>query len=366
MKIGIDARFAGPEGTGIGKYTEKLIEHLQKIDSINSYSIFLKESNWNFLKLNNKNFQKVLADVSWYSIEEQIKMPIIYNRQNLDLLHIPHFNVPLFYKGNFVVTIHDLIHREFTTSDVTTRYKLIFKLKKFGYQKVVNNAIKNSRKIITPSKFVKDQIIETFGIDPAKIVITYEAAEEEYFRSIRHPERSEGSQPLIIYVGNAYPHKNLENLLKAMKLVDQVTLLIVCPRDIFYKRIKLSIDSLGLNAKVKLLGYLRNDVLVKLFKKSTAYIFPSLSEGFGIPGLNAMASKLPVLASDIPILKEVYGKAALYFDPNDPRDIAEKVNKVLSSQKIKNNLVKEGKKQVKKYSWEKMAQETLKVYEESI
>jgi len=184
MKIGIDARFAGPEGTGIGKYTEKLIEHLQKIDSINSYSIFLKESNWNFLKLNNKNFQKVLADVSWYSIEEQIKMPIIYNRQNLDLLHIPHFNVPLFYKGNFVVTIHDLIHREFTTSDVTTRYKLIFKLKKFGYQKVVNNAIKNSRKIITPSKFVKDQIIETFGIDPAKIVITYEAAEEEYFRSI--------------------------------------------------------------------------------------------------------------------------------------------------------------------------------------
>jgi len=151
-----------------------------------------------------------------------------------------------------------------------------------------------------------------------------------------------------------------------MKLVDQVTLLIVCPRDIFYKRIKLSIDSLGLNAKVKLLGYLRNDVLVKLFKKSTAYIFPSLSEGFGIPGLNAMASKLPVLASDIPILKEVYGKAALYFDPNDPRDIAEKVNKVLSSQKIKNNLVKEGKKQVKKYSWEKMAQETLKVYEESI
>src|SRR3990167_7258862 len=99
MKIGIDARFVGPEGTGLGKYTEKLIENLEKIDSINQYVIFLKKSNWDYLRLKNKNFKKVVADVSWYTIAEQLKMPGILKDQNLDLLHIPHFNIPVFYKG---------------------------------------------------------------------------------------------------------------------------------------------------------------------------------------------------------------------------------------------------------------------------
>jgi len=183
MRIGIDARFVGPQGTGLGKYAEKLIENLQKIDSKNKYSIFLKESNWNSLRLANKNFQKILADVSWYSLSEQLKMPNIYSKEKLDLLHVPHFNVPILYKGKFVVTIHDLIHQQFSQTSATTRNALAFQIKKIGYRKIIKHAVYKSQKIITPSKFVKEQVIKTFGLNPAKITVTYEAAEEEYFQN---------------------------------------------------------------------------------------------------------------------------------------------------------------------------------------
>src|SRR3989304_10007166 len=108
MNIGIDARFVGPEGTGLGKYTEKLITNLALLDDKNKYYIFLRKQNWDFLHLEKfTNFEKVLADTPWYTLQEQIKLPKIYQNCNLDLLHVPHFNAPIFYKGKMIVTIHD-------------------------------------------------------------------------------------------------------------------------------------------------------------------------------------------------------------------------------------------------------------------
>ena len=129
LRIGIDARFVGPEGTGLGKYTEQLIENLSQIDHRNHYFIFLKKSNWDYLKLG-KNFKKTLADVPWYSIEEQFKMPKIFASQKLDLLHVPHFNVPILYRGRFVATIHDLIHHHFSEYAATTQNPIVFKIKR--------------------------------------------------------------------------------------------------------------------------------------------------------------------------------------------------------------------------------------------
>lgn len=359
MKIGIDARFVGPEGTGLGKYTEKLIENLQRIDANNNYVIFLREANWSYLNLTSKNFEKKLADIQWYSPQEQFKMPAIYNSQNLDLLHVPHFNVPILYRKKFVVTIHDLIHHHFSQESTTTKNPIIFKFKRMGYKITISNAVKRSQKIIVPSKFVKDEVTNNFKVDPRKIVVTYEAAEEEYFQNVKRQTSNVKRQ--ILYVGNAYPHKNLGKLLDAMGLLDE-KLLIVSPRNVFSKRLETEVKSRDLDAKVKIIGFQEPEELVKILKAGKAYIFPSLSEGFGIPGLNAMAAGVPVVCSDIPTLKEVYSDAAVYFDPKDPADIAQKIKSVVNSPKKIQKLTEKGQHQAKKYSWLKMAHQTLAVY----
>ena len=393
VRIGIDARFVGPAGTGLGKYTEKLIENLKKIDSQNQYFIFLRKENWDYLKLG-KNFKKILADVSWYSLIEQVTLPKIFRSQNLDLLHVPHFNVPIFYnppgfnllglhersefKGEFIVTIHDLIHHQFAETSTTARNLLIFKAKRLAYRQVIAHAIKKSAKIIVPSKNIKEEVISTFRIDPSKVVVTYEAAEEEYFDNQKLETRNPKllneyhiKTPFMIYVGNAYPHKNLEKLLEAFKILTinhkpetrNLKLTLVCSRDVFWQRLAKQVQDQKLNGRVIMTSYIPARELSVLFRQAKAYVFPSLSEGFGIPGLNAMAAKIPVVCSDILTLKEIYGDAALYFDPNDPEDIASKINQVVSDSKIRSRLIDSGLQQVRKYSWQRMAKETLRVYE---
>lgn len=379
MKIGIDARFVGPQGTGLGKYSEKLIENLAKIDSANNYVIFLRSNNWDFLTLP-KNFTKVLADVLWYGVEEQIKLPKIFQSQKLDLLHVPHFNVPIFYRGKFIVTIHDLIHHQFKETSATTKNRLVFSLKRLSYKLIINSAVKRSQKIITPSNFVKTQMVKSFRVDPQKIIVTYEAPEEEYQKNIQHStinnqrllKKFSIKIPFLIYVGNAYPHKNLDSLLQALKILifnsqfSTLNLVIACSRDVFYQRLKVKIEKLNLEKNVILSGYIPSKDLAKIFTQAEAYVFPTLSEGFGIPALNAMSAGLAVAAADIPTLREIYGDAALYFDPQNPQDIAEKLNLILSDPKTRSDLVKRGLGQAKKYSWQKMAEETLEVYKQAI
>src|SRR3989344_1426451 len=376
LRIGIDARFVGPEGTGLGKYTEKLILNLAKLDKKNEYSIFLRSENWSFLKLPN-NFKKVLADIKWYSTEEQLKLSGIFSKEKLNLLHVPHFNVPILYKGKFVVTIHDLIHHQFSEQSASTKNFLMFKIKRTAYKTIIYSAVRRAAKIIVPSNFVKKQVISAFKINPEKIIVTHEAAEEEYFGQLKNSKlktqnllkKLKINTPYIIYGGNAYPHKNLERLLDAFKILinhhsTRVTnLVIVCPRDVFSERLNAEIAKRDLESQVALCGYLESKDLKLLFDYAKAYVFPSLSEGFGIPGLNAMAANIPVVCSDIPTLQEIYQDAALYFDPGNSGDIADKIKKILEDQKTRAILVKKGMGQVGKYSWQKMARETLDVYE---
>src|SRR4030066_1638245 len=113
MKIALDARFFGPEGTGIGKYVEKLLENLEQLDSQNKYYIILRKSNFPLYNPKTANFEKVLVDAAWYGVKEQILLPAVLARLKPDLVHFPHFNIPLLYPGKFVVTIHDVTKSEF-------------------------------------------------------------------------------------------------------------------------------------------------------------------------------------------------------------------------------------------------------------
>ena len=173
MKILIDARLFGPSHTGNGRYTKELIENLAKIDSKNNYVILLRKETFDKTNLPD-NFTKVLADFKHYSFEEQFKLPFLILKNKPDLVHFPHFNVPLFYSGKFVVTIHDMIMHKFIGGEATTRPFPIYQIWRLGYYLAFAKAVFGSVKIIVPSHTVKSELVDFYKINKAKVEVTYE------------------------------------------------------------------------------------------------------------------------------------------------------------------------------------------------
>ncbi|OGI28558.1 MAG: hypothetical protein A2288_03420 [Candidatus Moranbacteria bacterium RIFOXYA12_FULL_44_15] len=370
MRIGIDARFYGPIGKGLGRYTQKLVENLEKIDSVNEYFIFLRKQNFEDYVPKNKNFQKILADYRWYTWQEQIFFPRLLKKYQLDLLHFPHFNVPLFYRGKSVVTIHDLILIHFPTVRNSTLSPFLYKLKFLAYKMVIKSAIRRSNRVIAVSKFTKKDILENYPEAPnEKVVVTYEACEDYCLLS---PEKDQEillkygiMKPYILYVGNAYPHKNLERLVLAFKKArganEDLKLVLVGRMDYFYARLKDFTEKKKVPGVV-FAGYVPDYELDTIFHSSLAYIFPSLYEGFGLPPLEAMAKGTPVFSSDHPCMKEILGDSACYFNAKNTDVIAETINLILRDGKLREKLIEKGYKKIREYSWKKMAEMTLKVY----
>ncbi|MBU0531819.1 glycosyltransferase family 4 protein [Patescibacteria group bacterium] len=368
MKIGIDARLYGPKvgGGGLGRYVEELITNLQQIDNKNRYVLFLKKDNFDACKITNKNFTKVEADVHWYSMAEQLKMPKIIDAAKCDLVHYPHWNIAMRAKTPFVVTIHDLIMLdEPTSAKATTRGPLHFAAKRAGYKLVLSQAIKKSRHIIAVSNYTKSSILKHFEIDPKKISVTLEGVVTP--KSKPQATKSPYQGPYFLYVGNAYPHKNLEALLHAFalfhKLHPKVKLVLVGKQDVFWKWLEKEIDEIEVpRESVVFYGYASEEELDQLYEHATLYLFPSRHEGFGLPPLEAMARGVPVAASEATAIPEILGDAAIYFKPDDLERMVEVMEQGLTDEKLRKNLKDKGQSRVKKYSWKTMAEETLKVY----
>jgi len=371
MKIGIDARFYGQIGTGIGRYLEKLIENLEKIDNENQYFILLRKENFHQYQPQNKNFQKILAPYPWYSLKEQIFLPLLLYKLKLDLVHFPHFNVPIFYFGKFIVTIHDLIITRFATTKATTRDLLTYKIKRIFYHLVIKNAVWRAKKILAVSHFTKNEIINFFKIQEEKIVVTYEAVNMKQVQGQKSSHRELAMGNYLLSVGNAYPHKNLERLLRAFKILTSrdeniklsLQLVLVGKIDYFYKRLQKLVKELNIEDKVIFTGPVSNEELIYLYQNALVYVFPSLMEGFGLPGLEAMANGCPVISSSAGSLPEIYGQAALYFNPENVDEMVEKIKMIINNENLRNELREKGLAQVKKYSWPRCAQETLRVYQ---
>lgn len=368
LRVGIDARLINEKG--LGRYIKNLIENLQKIDQKNTYYIFLLEKDFKTLKLS-KNFIKVLADFRWYTLKEQTQFPKILNQYNLDLLHVPHFNVPIFYKGKMVVTIHDLIHQHVDTKHASTHNLLMYKLKKIGYKKVFQTAVKKSTHIVTVSEFVKKQLEDEWRVNPEKISITYEAVDESFGKRESGDvlKKYDIKPPYIFYVGNAHPHKNLEGLIKAFlelrKKYQYLQLVLSGDDNFFWPKLRrgprLRGDDGGRN--IIFTGKVTDEELVSLYKNAQAFVTASLEEGFGLPLLEAFALGCPVISSNMGSLPEIGKDAAYYFDPKDQDDMVIKIQNVLNDLSLRKELIKKGKKRVKDFSWKKMAEETLKIYQ---
>jgi len=176
----------------------------------------------------------------------------------------------------------------------------------------------------------------------------------------------------FIYVGNAYPHKNLKRLIEAMvslnkKVKENIELYLVSSRNVFTKRLEKLIMKLEAEDYIKLLGFVPDEKLKVLYKRSLAFVFPSISEGFGLPGLEAMNSQTLVACSDIPVFKEIYKDVPIYFNPFDVNSISDSMKLILDiDPEAREKRIEKGLELAKTYSWSKMARETLEVYRSAI
>jgi len=173
MRIVIDGRFYGLENAGLGRYTINLINGLQKIDTTNQYIVLLRKKYFNQLNLPS-NWGKILVDINHYSLEEQIKLPKLIKGLKPNLVHFLHFNVPVFYQGKFIVTIHDLLMHKQKGLEGTTLTPSRYFLKRLGYKLVFGNAVKKALKVIVPSQAVKEEVCYYYKLDPEKVIVTYE------------------------------------------------------------------------------------------------------------------------------------------------------------------------------------------------
>lgn len=364
MRIGIDARLYGPQHTGIGRYTKNLIHHLLLLDKKNTYVIFSSSSNQpDFSSYSNVEF--VPLDTKIYSLAEQLINPLVFLKAHLDLLHVPHFNAPVFYPKKLIITVHDLIKHLSLGPQTSTLPRYQYFLKHLGYRLVLFSNLHRSQAVITPTQYWRDYLLDHYHLSPQKVHVTLEAADP----LLTQPDSSFNPQkqfqlhsPFVVYTGNLYPHKNVNLLTSAIKKYNQVyktklSLAVVGARPVFKKSLKTS-------KHIRFLGYLTDAQLSSLYKKAVALVQPSLIEGFGLTGLEAMSVDLPVLSSNATCLPEVYSDAAIYFDPHSVSDLTQKLRQIVTKTTLRSHLIKKGQARFKQFSWQKTAQLTHKLYEQ--
>ena len=357
MKVAVDARMYN--ASGIGTYIQNLVKN-------NCYDIALGD------KEELKEIKEIKKIINYtspiYGIKEQFKFPYKQlKKEKPDLLHIPHYNVPIFYKGNMIVTIHDTTHLvldEFLPNRFAKIYaKIMMKL-----------AIKKSKIILTVSENSKKDLIKYFKVNENKIVVTYlgvkEGIKEKPLKEVEYlyeKFRIPKDQKLIMYVGNLKPHKNLERLLKAFSELKNNNnyLLLVGKAFENYNTLEQREEELGIKNRVIHTGIVSEEELVDLYNLVDLLAFPSLYEGFGLTVIEALKCGTKVICSNVSSLPEVGGNVVSYFNPKD----IEEMKNVIERELEKPDTEEDKKKRIdwaKKFSWEKTSKEikeAFKIYE---
>lgn len=359
MRIIIDARELR---TSTGRYIERLLHYLQQIDNDNDYIVLLYPKDIEGWQPTNPRFLKVACPHKEFTFSEQVGMLRQLKQLNADLVHFGMIQQPVLYHGKTVTTMMDLTTARFRNpSKNAVGFWLKQQLYKWGIRWVAHK----SQHIITISNYVKADLAQFAHVNPDKITTTHLAADP----IIIEPEVVSGLEDssFVLYVGRPQPHKNLERLVQAFVISQarhpDLRLVLVGKTDDNYRRLQAWSESRGIK-NIAFTGFVSEGQLRWLYEHARVYVFPSLSEGFGLPGLEAMQYGLPVASSNATCLPEVYKNAALYFDPLDINDMAEKIQIILDDPKVAEELAAEALKLVKTYSWHRTAEQTLKIYKD--
>lgn len=360
-RIVIDARELR---TSSGRYVERLLHYLQEVDTDNDYKILLKPDDMAGWAPSNSRFVSVACFYKEFTFGEQLGLKRQIAGLEPDLVHFPFPQQPILYGGPVITTVHDLTTLRFNNPD---KNPLVFKFKQQIYSRVIKRAARKSVAVLTGSEFVKSDVVNFSGISPDKITVTYEAA--DLIEDPSDPMLELEGKHFLMYVGRPTPHKNLERLVQAFHSLKEqhpdIMLVLAGKKDSNYRRVESLVKKQGVDGVV-FTDFVSEGRLRWLYEHCAAYVFPSLSEGFGLPGLEAMVHGAPVVSSNATCLPEIYGEAAHYFDPLGVDAMTAALGDVLNDSALRERLVKAGKVQAAKYSWKRMAEQTLEVYRSAL
>lgn len=374
-KIGIDCRMYSSSFTGIGRYTYELVKRICEANNQkqNPDTIFLFFNSPEYEKFNidkTPNVQKVLVNANHYSFAEQTKFLKILYSHNLDIMHFTHFNVPLLYRRPYIVTIHDLTLSLFPGKKMTGFHH------RLGYSVVIKNAVRHAKAIIAISNNTAKDLKEILKVPLEKVTVIYNGISPEFrkLKSIEEKMQIQETlnkynikQPFILYTGVWRSHKNLSNLVSAFDtLINEkkldLNMVITGREDPHYPEIRQSINRLNLQNSIVTPGLVSETELIHLYNAARLYIFPSLYEGFGLPPLEAMQSGTPVAASNTSSIPEICGEHnAVFFNPHDPKDMAEKIAFLYQNEELQEELIKNGYIRAKQFDWDSTAQQTYEL-----
>lgn len=354
--IAIDARIINSSS---GRYVERLLHYLQEVDNRNRYTVLVPAKDRNFWKPTANNFTVMVADFDNYSLEEQVGFKNLLDQLAPDLVHFCMPQQPVLYKGKTVTTFHDMTLIRTYNSD---KNWLIFHAKQLVGKQVFKKVARQTNHIIAISQNTKNELLDFVHVPEDKISVIYEAGETTTGES---KKLSVPYKQFLLYVGSQSDYKNIKRLADAhqqlLKTYPKLGLVLAGKKNAAALKTEAYVTSKNYQS-IHFTDFVSDEQLNWLYDNAAAYVFPSLMEGFGLPPLEAMAHSLPVVSSNASCMPEVLGNAALYFDPLNVDDMAEKVSLVLDSSSIRAELVAEGTKQLKKYSWKKMAKQTHAVY----
>ena len=359
--IVIDARI---RRASTGRPIDRLVEYLQDIDQVNRYTILVEPDDaW---QMRAPNFTTHPCPYPQFSLNplHQLGFAWLLYRLRPELVHFTMTQQPLLYFGNIVTMTHDTTMYSFTRRGATPLP--LFKLKMTLYRFLVWWSHRKSRKVVVPTQTVAREFAERQPFVAPKLVVINEAAEPAGAFTPKRPAAVQENDQFIMYVGTAFPHKNLPMLVKAFEVLHAqrpgLKLVLVGKRERHYDELAALAAQSSAAEQIIFTGFVTDEELSWLYRHAGAYVFVSLSEGWGLPPLEAMAHDAPVVSSNASVMPEVYGDAALYCDPRDPADIAAKVGQVLDSPDLQRQLIARGHAQLAKYSWRKWASEHLDLY----
>lgn len=357
-RFGYDLKTGLPRRVGSGEYCFQLLLNLNRIDKNNNYIIYLPESptadlpkeseRWHYKIIHPRKMWTVLG----------LSLEFLLRHSKPDVFFSPTHYLPIFAPSRSLISILDVSYLKFP--------ELFQKSDLNQLIKWTNYSVKKAKGVFTISQSSKGDIIREYGIAGDKIKVTYPGIKTQKASSMSELGKKYGIKgEYILFVGTLQPRKNIARLIEAFSKLNKpdLDLVVVGKKGWKFEEILAAPKKFGVENKIKFLDSVTDEDLPAFYKNAVCFVLPSLYEGFGLPVLEAMQYGCPVIASNVSSLPEAGGNAALYVDPLNVDDIAKNLESIIQNSELRKELIKKGYEQVKKFSWEKTARETLGVLE---